>query len=136
MAIETAILAPVLLALSLGTFEVGTVIARQSELQSAASEALVIAQAAPPLESPQRDTMRDVLKVSTRLASNDQVNVTEIFRCGTDSSFVASRDLCPAGSAISTYIRVVLTDRYEPRWTEFGIGSGIDLRVDRTVQIQ
>jgi len=136
MVIETAILAPILLTLSLGTFEVGTMVARQSELQSAASEALAIAQAAPPLESPQRDTIRDVLKASTGLSSNDQVSVSETFRCGTDAAFVDSRDLCPSGSAISTYIQIVLTDRYEPQWTAFGLGEGVDLQVDRTVQIQ
>ena len=39
MAIETVIVAPVLVLMALGAFEVGSVVSRQQELQSAASEA-------------------------------------------------------------------------------------------------
>ena len=38
-AIETALVAPLLALMSIGTFEVGTMVSRQQELQSAASEA-------------------------------------------------------------------------------------------------
>ena len=48
MAIETAIVAPVLAMLSVGGFEVSAMVARQTELQSAASEAEGIALAASP----------------------------------------------------------------------------------------
>ena len=47
MTIETALVAPILLTLSLGGVEAGSMVARQSELQSAAAEALNIVQAAP-----------------------------------------------------------------------------------------
>ena len=39
MLIETAIVAPVLVLMSLGAFQVSTMVARQSELQSAVAEA-------------------------------------------------------------------------------------------------
>ncbi|NCU11657.1 MAG: pilus assembly protein, partial [Sphingomonadaceae bacterium] len=48
MVIETALVAPVLVLLSLGAFQISGVIARQTELQSAASEAAAIALASPP----------------------------------------------------------------------------------------
>ena len=39
MAIETTIVAPVLALMAIGSFEVGSMVSRQQELQSAASEA-------------------------------------------------------------------------------------------------
>ena len=46
MAIETAFVAPILLVLALGGFEVSSMVARQTELQSAAAEAAAVVRAA------------------------------------------------------------------------------------------
>ena len=134
MAIETAVVAPILLVLSLGGVEAGSMVARQSELQSAAAEALNIVQAAPPINPAQRTAIRDILKVSTGITSNDNVTVTEIYRCGTDADFVAAEADCGT-AAIATYIEIVLVDSYEPSWVAFGIGHEIDYNVVRTVQV-
>jgi Flp pilus assembly protein TadG len=133
MAIETAIVAPVLIVMSVGGFEVSSMVARQSELQSAAAEAAAIVRAVPPEDSGQRTTIRDVLKVSTGL-DNQHVTVTEIYRCGTATAYVTT-DNCTSGQAKSTYIRVILQDTYTPSWTQFGVGGPISYNVERTVQI-
>ena len=58
VAIETAIVAPVLVLLALGTFDVSQMVSRQDDLQSAAAEAEAIVQASPPKDSAARDTVR------------------------------------------------------------------------------
>jgi Flp pilus assembly protein TadG len=133
MAIETAIIAPVLIVLSVGGFEVSSMVARQSELQSAAAEAAAIVRAVPPEDSSQRTTIRDVLKVSTGLG-NDDVSVVEIYRCGIATAYVTTNSCLPA-QAVSTYIRVSLSDTYTPTWTQFGVGGPVDYNVIRVVQI-
>src|SRR5262245_35416851 len=84
--IEVAIVAPVLLLLSLGGFDASSMVARQTELQSAAAEAAAIVQASPPTDEASRTTVRDVLKVSTGL-TDEQVSVVEIYRCGTNTTY-------------------------------------------------
>ena len=134
MAVETAIVAPILLVLSLGGVEAGSMVARQSELQSAAAEALNIVQAKPPINPAQRTAIRDILKVSTGITDDDDATVEEIFRCGTATGFVTNKADC-GSAAVSTYIRITLVDTYTPRWTELGVGSEIDFNAGRPVQI-
>jgi Flp pilus assembly protein TadG len=135
MAIETAIVAPILLMLSLGGVEAGAMVARQSELQSAAAEALNIVQAAPPKTQAARNTVRDILKTSTGITDNSKVTVIPMFRCDTDAEFVDEETDCNPGDFVSKYIQITLVDTYSPRWTAFGIGSEVDYNVVRTVQI-
>jgi len=131
--IEVAIVAPVLLLLSLGGFDASSMVARQTELQSAAAEAAAIVQAAPPTDDAGRNTVRDVLKVSTGL-TDEQVSVVEIYRCGTNTAYVTTNN-CSSGQHVSKFIRATLTDTYAPVWTNFGIGDPVNYNVIRTVQI-
>ena len=135
MAIETALVAPLLLVLSLGGVEAGTMIARQSELQSAAAEALNIVLAAPPEDTGDRTAIRNVLMASTGITDASDVAVVEIWRCGTATGFERSNAANCGSSAVSTYIEITLEESYEPTWTAFGIGSAIDYEVVRQVQI-
>ena len=134
--IETAIVAPVLATLALGAYDTGRLIARQSELQSAAAEAEAIVQAAVPTDSTARDQVRDVLKASVDPSDtdpDDTESVVEIYRCGS-SDFVTVNN-CSSDVATSTYIKISLTDTYTPLWTSFGIGSPVHFNVVRMVQI-
>lgn len=134
MAIETALVAPILLALSLGGVEAGSMVARQSELQSAAAEALNIVQASPPENQGDFDDIRDVLMASTGLPQSD-VAVVEIWRCGTDATFERDQASDCGAAAFSTYIEITLEETYEPTWTSFGVGSPVTYNVVRQVQI-
>ena len=135
MAIETALVAPMLLVLSLGGVEAGSMVARQSELQSAASEALNIVQATTPDEPDERDDIRDVLMASTGITNQADVTVVEIWRCGTDAAFERDQAADCGTAAISTYIEITLEETYTPTWTAFGIGSPVTYNVVRQVQI-
>lgn len=140
MAIETAIIAPALITLTIGGFEVGSVVARQTELQSAAAEAAAVVRAVAPETSAERTTIRDIVTASTGL-TNGQVSVVEVYRCGNGTSYVTQENTCNGGSGAnsggvaSTYIRLTMADTYQPIWTEFGMGSALTLNVTRTVLV-
>ena len=133
MAIETAFVAPILLVLALGGFEVSSMVARQTELQTAAAEAAAVVRAVIPETAAERTTVRDILVTSTGL-TNEQVTITEVYRCGTTADYVTSADSCGSGMEYK-FIKVDLTDTYTPIWTKFGITSGFDYNISRTVQI-
>ena len=135
--IEVAIIAPVLVLLGLGSFDVSEMVSRQSDLQSAAAEAEAIVQAAVPTDSAARDNVRDILKSSIDpddTNPNDTETVTEIYRCGT-GDYQTVLPTCATGTKLSTYIKIVLTNAYTPNWTSFGVGHTIDYHVVRMVQI-
>ncbi|MEE1876382.1 TadE/TadG family type IV pilus assembly protein [Altererythrobacter litoralis] len=134
MVIETAIVAPVLILMALGGFESSRIVARQTELQTAVAEAAAIVRASPPTTATQRTTVRDVVRASVGLEP-DQVTVVQKFRCGTDEDIVAQDSSCTPGVAVYDYIEVVVTDTYTPTWTQFGVGSPINYRVERLVFI-
>jgi Flp pilus assembly protein TadG len=135
--IETAIIAPVLVLLGLGSFDVSEMVSRQSDLQSAAAEAEAIVQAAVPTDSAARDRVRDILKTSIDPDDsnpNDSETVTEIYRCGT-GAYQTALPTCATGTKLSTYIKIVLTNSYTPNWTSFGVGHRMDYSIVRMVQI-
>lgn len=133
MAIETAFVVPILLILALGGFEVSSMVARQTELQTAAAEAAAVVRATTPETAEQRTTVRDILVASTGL-TNEQVTITEVYRCGTTEGYVSTADSCGSGTEYK-FIKVDLSDTYAPVWTKFGITSGFDYNISRTVQI-
>ena len=134
MLIETAIVAPVLVLMSLGAFQVSTMVARQSELQSAAAEASAIALAATPDTDAKRATLKSIIMTSSGLPSN-KVTVAAARRCGTNSTFT-NGNTCGTGQKVSTYVRINLTDTYTPAWTSFGLGSPINYNVTRYVMLK
>ena len=134
MAIETALVTPVLVCMTLGGFEASAMVARQSELQSAAAEATSIAMAATPDTYAKVQTIRSVIEASTGLDDN-HVTVTRLKRCSTNTSYISYYDTCPSDKKTSTYLYVYITDTYTPEWVDFGIGSPLTYRIRRTVQI-
>ena len=132
MVIETAIVTPVLVLMSLGAFQVSTVVARQSELDSAAAEGAAIALASPPNTTAKLATLQQVIVASTGLATN-KVTVTAAYRCNSSAAYVATSTSCTSG-VISNFVKIYITDTYTPRWVQFGIGSPITYRVTRYVE--
>jgi hypothetical protein len=121
--------------MSLGTFEVSSMVSRQQELQSAASEGETIALAAAMSDqATSLDTVEDIIETSMDL-SDDQVTVTRFYRCNDDATLVASDTSCDSDAVVTSYMKLELSDRYEPVWTQFGIGSAFDYNVERKVQI-
>jgi Flp pilus assembly protein TadG len=135
MTIELAAVAPVLVLMSIGTFEVSSMVSRQQELQSAASEGETIAlAAAASAQSTPLATIEDIIEESMGL-QGDQVQITRFYRCNADAVLVTSEASCNTDDVVTSYMKLELTDRYEPVWTQFGIGSAFDYNVERMVQL-
>jgi Flp pilus assembly protein TadG len=134
MAIETAIVAPVLILMTLGIFEVGTIVARQHELQSAANEAEIIILATNQGATVEINTMKLIIADSVDVAA-DKITVEREFRCSTNSGKTKDKGNCTENTTISTYVVVGIQDRYTPTWTAFGIGQPLDLSISRSVQV-
>ena len=132
MVIETAVVAPVLVLMSLGAFQVSTLVARQSELDSAAAEGAAIAIASPPNTSAKLTTLQQVIMTSTGLAASNVV-VTAAYRCNSSTVYVTTSTSCTSG-VISHFVKIYLTDTYTPKWVHYGIGSAITFRVTRYVE--
>lgn len=132
MAVETAIIAPLMVLFSLGAYQVSSLVARQSELQGAMTVAEAIALATDPDTTDELTTMKNVIAASTNLASN-QITVAAAYRCNSSSAYEPLESSCATGDNVSRYVQVTLTDSYVPIWKEFGVGSTIALRVNRYV---
>lgn len=132
--VETAIVAPVLVLLALGTFDISRMIGRQSDLQAGATEVQSIVLAVANGTATDVNTIQSVLMSTLSLPSN-KVAVVKMFRCGNNSTLVAASSSCNSNAVISTYVQVTLTDTYTPMWTNFGVGQPMNYRVQRTVQI-
>lgn len=134
MVVETAIVAPVLVLMSLGAFQVSKLVSRQTELESAASEAAAVALASAPDNAAKRTTLQQVIMTSTNLAASN-VSVTEVYRCNATTAYVSALTSCTTG-VISKYVKISITDTFTPAWTRFGIGSAINFNVNRYVMYQ
>lgn len=134
MIIETALVAPVLVLMSLGAFQISSIVARQTELQSAAGEAAAIALASPPDTIAKRTVLKNVVMASTGLPA-DKVTVSVAYRCDAQTSYSFNANDCNSAEVISSFVRIRLTDTYTPAWTNFGVGSPINYNVINYVMI-
>ena len=134
MVIETAIVAPVLVLMSLGAFQVSSLVARQSELDSAAAEGAAIAIASPPNNAAKRTTLQQVIATSITPAApavnNVTVTVSAAYRCNSATAYVTDPNTCTSG-VISNFVKIYITDIYTPTWVNYGIGSNITYRTTR-----
>lgn len=134
MAIETAVVAPVLILLSLGIFEASTIVSRQHELQTAAAEGEIIAMATAGGATTTTTTIKSIIQNSVGLKAN-QISISRLYRCDDEETTVASRASCEEDAIVTSYIHLDLTDTYTPLWTEFGLGTPVTFNVERTVQV-
>jgi len=130
--IETAILAPVLIMMSIGGFEISRMVARQSELQSSAEQATEIALAVVPDTAAERAAIKNKLMESSGLGAA-RVQVVSKYRCGA-GAVVSTAPTCSEDS-LNTYISISLSDEYQPVWTQWGFAKSFEYHVTRTVQI-
>lgn len=132
MAVETAIIAPLMVLFSLGAYQVSSLVARQSELQSAMTLAESVALATDPDTTDELTALKNVV-IATAGLESEQVNVAAAYRCNSSNAYVALESTCATGDNVSRYVQVTLTSDFVPIWTEFGLGSTISLQVNRYV---
>jgi hypothetical protein len=134
MLIETALVAPVLIMLAIGAFEASAMVARQSELQSAAGQAAEIALAVNPDTQAERDEIKAQIMESTGLGEA-RVKVIPMYRCGTGNLVAGPTPPTCSEESLNTFIAIDLTAEYQPVWTSWGIGQSFEYHVARSVQI-
>jgi len=134
MAIETALIAPLLATMALGTFEVSQMVSRQQELQSAANEATEVILAAAGGSGVSSSDLEDILEATLGLPDGN-LTLTQVFRCDAATSTTNDKTTCDQSQPIYEYAVLSITDTYTPAWTHFGIGSPVNYNVVRTVQI-
>lgn len=133
--VETAIVAPVLVTLGLGAYDVSRMIARQADLQAGSTDVEGIVLAVSSGSSTDINTIKTVLMSSLSLTSS-KVTVTKVYRCNNSTTLSTSNSSCGGSSdVLSTYVQVTLTDSYTPLWTKFGVGSAMNYSLTRTVQV-
>lgn len=132
--VETAIIAPVLALLALGTYDLSQMVARQHDLQGGATDLEGIILAVANGQATNVQTISDVLADTLELQP-DQVQVVKKFRCGTTEALVDLSSDCEVDEEIATYVQVTLTDTYAPTWTKFGVGGDLDYNFVRTIQV-
>lgn len=133
-AIETALVAPLLALLALGTYDVSSLVSRQQELQSAANESTQIVLAAANSSGIKSTDLETIIEESVGLEA-DQLTVLDEYRCDTATTTTTDPDSCDSSKPIYNYVRLTIADTYDPLWTAFGVGGPIDLDVVRTVQV-
>ncbi len=135
MAVETAIVAPVLATLALGAFDASRILSRQQQLQSAANEASEIVLAAAGGSGVSSANLKSIIDSSLGL-SPGQLTIVARYRCDDATTLVSSPPTtCPPSKPVFSYIQLTLTETYNPVWTQFGIGSPVNYNIVRTVQV-
>ena len=133
-AIETVLVIPLLVLMALGTYEVSSVVSRQQELQSAASEAEMIILSAANGAGVSSDDLKTIIKSSVGL-TDTQLTLEAQWRCDDAETKETDPSECDISEPISEYVKLTLTDTYTPIWTTYGVGSPFSYTVERTVQV-
>ncbi|WP_188644180.1 TadE family protein [Tsuneonella deserti] len=136
MAIETAIVLPVLATLALGAFDASRILSRQQQLQSAANEAAEVVLAASSGPGINSSDLKTILVNSLGIQPS-QLTIEQRFRCDASPTLVTTKptsETCAPPMPIYTYVRLNLTETYNPVWTQFGVGSPVNYNIVRTVQ--
>jgi Flp pilus assembly protein TadG len=132
--IETAFVCPLLAIMALGAFDVSRMVARQTELQDIAAEVSQMSMAKVPESIEDLEQLQSIAMAASGL-SEDDVTIELAYRCNNDTTLQAASSSCESGDEVSTLITIEMEDSYIPQWTEFGIGSAVDLEISRTSQI-
>ena len=133
-AIETVLVMPLLVLMSLGIYEVSSIVSRQQELQSAASEAEMIILSASNSSGVESDDLKTIIKSSVGL-TDEQLTLVAQWRCNDEEAKETDPTECDVSEPISEYVQLTITDTYTPIWTTYGVGSAFNYTVVRTVQV-
>lgn len=133
MIVETALITPLLLIMSIGAYDVSRLIARQTELQEVASEVAAIAMAQVAADR-NLDQLQDIA-VAAANVDDDKVSITEFVKCGTSTDLQAAGHECPEGEETSTMLVIDIDDTYVPYYSNFGVKHRVELNISRSVQV-
>lgn len=143
--IETAFIAPLLVTMTLGGVEISSIVAKQTEMQSIAANAMeIIFAAAPETDEDVTQTIADVkayvastsgLTATSAVPNAGEVGVYKRWRCGNNSERQSIKGCANVSQTESEFLVIHLKQTYSPVWTEFGLGKDLTFNVKRSVQI-
>lgn len=134
MVVETAFVAPILVLMGLGTYDLSEMVAKQQDLQSAANEATqIVLSAAHSKDGVSSTQIHDIIVSSLKIDS-DKVTLAQLFRCDDAADTVSDATTCDATKPVYEYVQLTITDSYTPMWTKFGVGHTINYNLVRTVE--
>lgn len=133
-AIETALVLPLLASLALGVFEVGNVVSRQQELQSAANEGTMIILSASRGAGVSSNDLKTIIAKSVGLDA-EQLTITVQYRCDDADEKITDPTECATDKPVFEYVDLKMTDSYTPIWTKYGFGKPMNYNVERSVQV-
>jgi len=131
--IETALIAPIMLIMSLGAFDLSRLVARQTELQEVAAEVSAIAMASTP-DGESLAALKTIAVTSANVTSQN-VTLAQYYRCDSDTTLQTSSSACGEEDEVSSLIQLRIQSTYTPIWVSFGVGGPVNLDVSRMVQI-
>lgn len=134
MAIETAVVAPIVILLALGSADMSKIVSRQQELQSAMGQVEGIALASNSGATTDTVALKTMLMQSLSLPSSG-VTVDKLYRCNANTTLVTAATSCSSSDVVSTYIKVTLSDSYTPIWQRVSKIGTWNFNVQRTVQL-
>lgn len=130
-AIEFCLTLPVLLALTLGVYDVSQLVARRLDFQQALTEAagLAIAQ---PAQAINHEYLKSVVATAAKVPAS-AVTVASELRC---DDVVTTTMICPQnGDERALYVRMSINASYVPTWSHFSIDRPIAMAITRVVRI-
>lgn len=158
--VEISLIAPLLLTMSIGAFDLSQLVGRRTQLQEVTAEVSFIAMAAiannndeAELElngnagsnpnnggNSENNNKTDLDDVRTIAAASagidvDQVTLTRKEKCGTNGALLTGTAACNAGEEKSTFIEIAINDTFTPNWANFGVGDAVPIQVVRLVQV-
>ena len=150
-AIEVAVVSPVLLMMSLGGYDLASMVSRRTALQEVTAESAAIVMAAIAenddlatlgledngtvnTNNTSLGTIKSAAMASSGLSAS-HVTISKKVKCGTGTSVQSGNTTCSSGDETSTYLEIRLNGSYTPNWTNFGIGAPVPIEVARLVQV-
>lgn len=132
-AIEFCLTLPLLLALTLGVYDVSRLIAARLDYQQAVTEAAGLAIAQPP----QNDLSYLVNAVAAAAkVPTSKVSVSRQLRCNGVAMPTTAQTCASTSDERAWFVSISVEGRYVPFSTHFALDHVIDMRVARTVRVQ
>lgn len=132
-AIEFCLSLPVMLALTLGAYDVSRLISGRIDLQQAVTEGAGLAIAQPAHVT--TGQIRTAVAAAAGLPTS-RVTVTMQFRCDDVVMPTGTSGCANAAAERARFVSISVSGNFVPTWTHFAIDSTVAMQVTRTVRVQ
>lgn len=129
-AIEFCLTLPVLLALTVGAFDVSRLIAARIDYQQALTEVAGLAIAQPP-----QGSLTDIINATVAAANVPSSAVTVTRRVECNGILVTTSTCADPTQEQAIFVSIQVAATYVPTFTHFGLDANVPMRITRTVRV-